>query len=156
MNLVPPGLEPTHTQSLTQQLNTLLSGFQVYYQNVRGLHWNIRGRQFFELHLKFEELYTDTQLKIDQIAERILSLGGRPAHTFSAYLEHNTLQIGSDISGAEAAVHLVVDNLKGLIGVERTALEWAVKAGDDGTADLLTQFLGEQEKTLWMFNAWLG
>jgi len=156
MNLVPPGLEPAHTVQLTQQLNTLLSGFQVYYQNLRGLHWNIRGRKFFELHLKFEELYTDAQLKIDQIAERILSLGGRPAHTFSAYLELNTLRVGTDISQDEDGVGLVVENLKGLIEGERKALEWAVKAGDDGTADLLTQFLGEQEKTLWMFNAWLG
>ncbi|HBI39575.1 MAG TPA: DNA starvation/stationary phase protection protein, partial [Tenacibaculum sp.] len=70
------GLDKNKTDQLTKELNNLLANFQVYYQNVRGLHWNIKGKNFFELHLKFEELYTDAQEKVDLIAERILTLQG--------------------------------------------------------------------------------
>ena len=68
------GLDRGKVQNLTTNLNELLANFQVYYQNLRGLHWNIKGKSFFELHVKFEELYTDSQEKIDMIAERILTL----------------------------------------------------------------------------------
>lgn len=64
-------------------LQHLLADFQVYYTNLRGLHWNIRGRGFFTLHEKFETLYNDTAEKIDEIAERILMLGGVPENRFS-------------------------------------------------------------------------
>lgn len=67
------GLDPKQTEKLTTDLNLLLANFQVYYQNLRGLHWNIKGKNFFELHVKFEELYTDAQEKVDMIAERILT-----------------------------------------------------------------------------------
>ena len=80
------GLPAKETEIVITELNILLSNFQIYYQNLRGLHWNIRGRRFFDLHLKFEELYNDSQLKIDLIAERILTLGGIPLHTFEDYL----------------------------------------------------------------------
>ena len=51
---------------MATKLNELLAGFQVYYQNLRGIHWNIKGKQFFELHLKFEELYTDANQRVDE------------------------------------------------------------------------------------------
>ena len=75
MKLNKLGLPEKETQILAAELNLLLANFQVYYQNLRGLHWNIRGKRFFDLHLKFEELYNDSQIKIDLIAERILTLG---------------------------------------------------------------------------------
>lgn len=83
------GLPKKETEILVVDLNKLISNFQIYYQNLRGLHWNIRGRRFFDLHLKFEELYNDSQLKIDLIAERILTLGGTPLHTFEDYISNN-------------------------------------------------------------------
>ena len=92
------GLPVKESEELVIELNGLLSNFQMYYQNLRGLHWNIRGKRFFDLHLKFEELYNDSQIKIDLIAERVLTLGGTPLHTFSDYIEHSKLQIGKNIS----------------------------------------------------------
>ncbi|MDZ4330580.1 MAG: hypothetical protein U0945_08345, partial [Flavobacterium sp.] len=59
------GLPVKESELIVGQLNVLLSNFQVYYQNLRGIHWNIRGKRFFDLHVKFEELYTDAQIKID-------------------------------------------------------------------------------------------
>jgi starvation-inducible DNA-binding protein len=68
MNTTILGLDKNKTDELANDLNVLLANFQVYYQNLRGLHWNIKGKNFFELHVKFEELYTDDQEKFDLIA----------------------------------------------------------------------------------------
>ena len=87
MNTTVLGLDKEKSIELVKELNVLLANFQVYYQNVRGLHWNIKGKSFFELHVKFEELYTDSQLKVDLIAERILTLQGTPLHTFDDYIK---------------------------------------------------------------------
>ena len=102
------GLDRDKNAELIVQLNNLLAHFQVYYQNLRGFHWNIQGRNFFELHAKFEELYTDAQLKVDEIAERVLTLGGRPLHSFEQYLAVSGIRPAVDVSdGAEAVRFLV-------------------------------------------------
>jgi len=81
------GLDVEKSKDLANMLNDLLANFSIYYMNVRGFHWNIKGEKFFELHLKFEEIYTDLQEKIDEIAERILTLGQTPVHAYSDYNE---------------------------------------------------------------------
>ena len=100
------GLPVKESELLVKELNVLLSNFQVYYQNLRGIHWNIRGKRFFDLHVKFEELYNDSQLKIDMIAERVLTLGGTPLHTFSDYLDNLTnLILGCGIYCTAQAIY---------------------------------------------------
>lgn len=136
-------------------MNILLANFQVLYQNLRGLHWNIRGKRFFDLHLKFEELYNDSQLKIDMIAERILTLGARPLHTFEDYIKNNKLFVGKDISNDEEAVSLIVSSLTQLLKIERVILKQADDAFDEGTNSMMSDFIKEQEKTIWMMKAWL-
>ena len=79
------GLDIAKSKSLADGLNILLADYMVFYQNTRGLHWNIKGEKFFELHLKFEELYNNFLLKVDEVAERILTLGATPLHTFDDY-----------------------------------------------------------------------
>ncbi len=150
------GLPIEETKNLINDLNILLANFQVYYQNLRGLHWNIRGRKFFELHLKFEELYNDSQLKIDLIAERVLTLGGTPLHTFSDYVEVNQLQVGKNINNDEVAVTLVVDSLAKLLQIERKILEDSGEINYEGTNSMMSDFITEQEKTIWMMKAWLN
>lgn len=150
------GLPIEETKTLINDLNKLLANFQVYYQNLRGLHWNIRGKRFFELHVKFEELYNDSQLKIDEIAERILTLGGTPLHTFSDYIEVNQLEIGKNINNDETAVNLVVNSLSGLLKIERKILEASGEISDEGTNSMMSDFITEQEKTIWMMKAWLN
>lgn len=150
------GLDKNKTDQLTKELNNLLANFQVYYQNVRGLHWNIKGKNFFELHLKFEELYTDAQEKVDLIAERILTLQGTPLHTFEDYQSQASVPIGKNISNDEEAVSLVVNSLTELLKIERVILDLSDEAEDEGTNSMMSDFISEQEKTLWMMNAWLG
>lgn len=150
------GLDREKVQGLTSSLNELLANFQVYYQNLRGLHWNIKGKSFFELHVKFEELYTDSQEKIDMIAERILTLEGRPLHTFQDYTDLSKVPVGKNISNDNESVNLVVTSLTKLIEIERDLLNQSDKADDEGTNAMMSDFVSEQEKTIWMLKAWLA
>jgi starvation-inducible DNA-binding protein len=149
------GLDSKLSEALATELNHLLANFQLYYQNARGLHWNIKGKHFFELHVKFEEIYNDAQLKIDLVAERILTLGFTPMHTFTDYLKSAAIKEGKNISDAKQAVTLIVDSLQTIIVLERKILNSAEKLNDEGTITMLTDFITQQEKEIWMYSAWL-
>lgn len=150
------GLDKEKVNGLKESLNELLANFQVYYQNLRGLHWNIKGKSFFELHMKFEELYTDSQEKIDMIAERILTLEGTPLHTFKDYIDLSDVPVGKDISNDRKSVELIVDSLIILIDIERKILNQSAEADDEGTNAMMSDFVSEQEKTVWMLKSWLA
>lgn len=156
MTLNSIGLETTKIQDIAKDLNQLLANFQIYYQNLRGIHWNIRGKRFFDLHTKFEELYTDANLKVDEIAERVLTLGATPLHTFEDYSKTAKVPVGKDISEDEKAVDLIVNSLTELLKIERQILETSDNANDEGTNSMMSDFITEQEKTVWMMKAWLG
>jgi len=148
------GLPVKETEVIAAELNILLSNFQVYYQNLRGIHWNIRGKRFFDLHVKFEELYNDAQLKVDMIAERVLTLGGTPLHTLEDYIANNRLEIGKNISKDTDAVHLIMTSISDLLKIERVILDETAKISDEGTNSMMSDFIKEQEKTMWMMKAW--
>ncbi len=150
------GLDRKQSEALAIELNSLLANYQLYYQNTRGLHWNIKGKHFFELHVKFEEIYTDAQEKVDLIAERILTLGFTPMHTFSDYLKHATIKEGKNIHDAKEAVQLIVSSLQTIIILERAILKTAAALHDEGTTTLLTDFITQQEKEIWMYSSWLN
>ncbi len=150
------GLNRSKVDYLVVNLNGLLANYQVYYQSLRGLHWNIKGKSFFELHMKFEEFYTDTQEKVDLIAERILTLEGTPLHTFSDYEKNAKVPVGKNISDDVKAVELVVQSLTELLKIERNLLNMSDDANDEGTNAMMSDFIAEQEKTIWMMKAWLS
>lgn len=150
------GLDREKVAGLKESLNELLANFQVYYQNLRGLHWNIKGKSFFELHVKFEELYTDSQEKIDMIAERILTLEGTPLHTFKDYIDLSKVPVGKDVSNDRESVELIVNSLIILIEIERRILIQSAEADDEGTNAMMSDFVSEQEKTVWMLKSWLA
>ncbi|EAY28804.1 Dps family protein [Microscilla marina] len=154
LNLI--GLDKEQAGKLANDLNQLLANFQIHYQNLRGFHWNIKGKNFFELHAKFEELYTDAQEKIDQIAERILTLGFTPLHVFSDYLERAQIAEGKNVLEDQEAVNMLIQSMQTLITIERQALEYAADLHDEGTVAMLSDFIATQEKTVWMFSAWLN
>ena len=149
------GLPVQESELIITELNTLLSNYQVYYQNLRGIHWNIRGKRFFDLHVKFEELYNDSQLKVDMVAERVLTLGGTPLHTFEDYIKNNKLTVGKNVSNDEKAIQLIVSSLSDLLKIERDILNKSAAMNDEGTNSMMSDFIVEQEKTLWMMQAWL-
>lgn len=149
------GLKEKETAQVVDKLNELLANYQVYYQNLRGFHWNIKGATFFELHAKFEELYDDAVEKIDEIAERILTVGGAPLHTFEDYLATSTVKPAKNLTDAETTVSTTLDNIAVLIKLERQAIPLAQAAEDEGTLTILTEYISEQEKLVWMLRAYM-
>ena len=156
MRLNSIGLDIKKTKELAEDLNNLLANYQTYYQNLRGIHWNIKGKRFFDLHVKFEELYTDANLKVDEVAERILTLGETPLHTFEDYIRNAKVPVGKNISQDESSVRLIVDSLSELLKIERGLLDKSDDAKDEGTNAMMSGFITEQEKTIWMMKAWLN
>jgi DNA-binding ferritin-like protein (oxidative damage protectant) len=150
------GLDTEKTQKLADALNELLSNYQIFYMNVRGYHWNIKGENFFELHAKFEELYDDLLLKIDEIAERVLTLGHRPAHAYSTYIEKSEVPERKDVSDGKEAVGNIVESFGKLIAKQRDLLNLAGEAQDEGTVALMSDYISQQEKTVWMYRSYLG
>ncbi|MCB0790804.1 MAG: DNA starvation/stationary phase protection protein [Flavobacteriales bacterium] len=140
--------------TLVEGLNGLLASYQVHYQNLRGCHWNITGPAFFELHVRFEELYTKAQNVIDELAERILTLEGRPLHTFSAYLKASNIKEQRDLTGPYETVRSVMEGMSKLIALQRGVLTLADGAGDEATATLIGDNVTVMEKDLWMLRAY--
>lgn len=150
------GLDTKKTEAIAKELNNLLANFQIYYQNLRGIHWNIKGKRFFDLHVKFEELYTDANIKVDEIAERILTLGATPLHTFDDYTKAAKVPVGKNISQDVDAIELIVSSLAELLKIERKILNDSAEANDEGSNAMMSDFIVEQEKTVWMMKSWLG
>ena len=148
------GLDDDASQTTAAELNGLLSNYQMFYMNLRGFHWNIKGKKFFELHLKFEELYNDALVKIDEIAERVLTLSSSPLHSFQKYLETSDIKSVENVTDGEIAVDHILESLKTLLKKERTILSTASEAHDEGTVALMSDYIVQQEKLVWMLSAY--
>ncbi|CAJ1919656.1 putative protein [Aeromonas dhakensis] len=152
----PIGLDTVQSQALAAELNKLLASYQILYMNIRGFHWNIRGNQFFELHLKFEEIYNDLLLKVDALAERILTLDGVPLHSFSDYLNVSAIAEQKGLHDGRACVESLLESFRELLVAQRRILGQAADAGDEGTASILSDYVQQQEKLVWMLRAYLA
>ena len=146
-------LNENKVNNVVSALHQLLADFQVHYTNLRGFHWNIKGHGFFVLHSKFEDLYNDAAEKVDELAERILMLGGTPENNFSQYLKVSHVKEVSGVTCGSDAVEHILETYNHLIAEERKVIDIADEAGDVVTADLLTGYLKEQEKMIWMLVA---
>lgn len=149
------GLDSQKAEELAAKLNILLADYQILYINARGFHWNISGEKFFELHVKFEEIYNDALIKIDEIAERILTLGHTPFHSFTDYVATATIKEVKHVSNGKEALSHILEGFQALIVLERELLILASEANDEGTNALMSDYIREQEKSIWMFAAFL-
>ena len=150
------GLNNQYASTLSGSLNELLANYQVFYMNTRGFHWNIKGEKFFELHLKFEELYNSLLLKVDEIAERILTLGHTPVHSFSEYLNVSQIKEARNISDGRLAVKSILESFETILILQRNILSAASVAADEGSLSMMSDYIREQEKLVWMYQAFLG
>lgn len=150
------GLDKSKSKLLAGKLNDLLSDYMIFYQNTRGLHWNIKGEKFFELHLKFEELYTNLLVKIDEVAERILTLDATPLHSFSDYLNTAKIKSVKNVSDGSKGVKSILEAFEILIVKQRELLTLSADAGDEGTNALMSDYIREQEKLVWMYSSYLN
>lgn len=150
------GLDQKKAGVLAETLNDLLANYSVFYQNMRGYHWNIKGNNFFELHLKFQELYNDQLIKIDDIAERILTLGFQPEHRYSVYNTKSEIKESKKVSDGEEAVKNILNSFSIIIAKQRVILNLSGETGDEGTNALMSDYIREQEKLVWMYSAYLA
>ncbi|MFQ3576594.1 MAG: Dps family protein [Cytophagales bacterium] len=150
------GIDEKLSNELANELNDLLVNLQLFYMNTRGFHWNIKGEKFFELHLKFEELYNDLQLKIDEVAERILTLGETPIHSYTEIIKKAAISEVTHVSNGKKAVESILESFKVLIFKERKILKLSAEADDEGTNALMSDYIRAQEKLVWMYAAYLS
>lgn len=141
---------------MVEQLNELVADFTVFYQKLRHYHWNIKGEQFFQLHLKFEEIYTQVGDQIDEIAERIVGLDGAPLHTLAHMLEHSSIEEDPGMPSGGEMVSRIVTDLASISGKLQVALQAAETAGDRTTVNLLDGIHDALQAHLWMLKAWQG
>lgn len=149
------GLKANYKNEMVAKLNAYLSSVQIMYMNVRGYHWNIVGKQFFALHEKFEEIYNSLNEMADEIAERVLMLDGKPLHSFTEYGKVSSVKERQNLSSAEDTIKALLSDTAILLEAERDILALASDNDDEGTAGLMSDYIGEQEKMIWMFNALL-
>ncbi|HNP17161.1 MAG TPA: Dps family protein [Fulvivirga sp.] len=149
------GLDVEKSKALAEKLNELLADYSIFYQNIRGYHWNIKGDKFFELHDKFQELYENLFIKIDEVAERIRTLGHTPNHKFSDYQKEAKIKESSEVSDGIKDVQDTLESLKIIIILQREILELSAETDDEGTNALMSDYIREQEKLVWMYSAYL-
>ena len=150
------GLDTGKSKELAILLNDLLANYSTFYQNVRGYHWNIKGDKFFELHLKFEELYNDLFVKIDEVAERILTLGYTPNHKFTDYISASHIPESNETANGDKAIGEILAAFKILLTKQRHILNLSGDIEDEGTNAQMSDYIREQEKLVWMYSAYLA
>lgn len=150
-------LSEKKVKPIVDMLNDYLANYHIHYQKLRGCHWNIKGQNFFTLHIKFEELYTNAQLTIDEIAERVLTLGKPPHSRFADYIKEFKIKEIDTIGMSDLTmVDAVLDDMAKLIEMERELLDATDEAGDDGSNDMVNRFMQFKEKTTWMLRSFAG
>lgn len=144
------------TNELNAVLNTQLANWSLLGVKLHNYHWFVKGPQFFTLHEKFEELYNTSAGYIDEIAERMLAIGGKPAATMAEYLKLATIEEATGENSAEQMVESLIADFQVIVNELKAGIESAGEQGDDPTADLLIGMMTDLEKQSWMLNAFLG
>ncbi|MFL6556793.1 MAG: Dps family protein [Bacillus sp. (in: firmicutes)] len=141
---------------LVSVLNKQIANWSVLYTKLHNYHWYVKGGQFFTLHVKFEEFYNQAGIHVDELAERLLAIGGRPAATMKEYLEISSIKEASSNESAEEMVESVINDFSIIIGELKEGMSYAEEKNDETTGDMLLAIHSELEKHVWMLTAFLG
>ncbi|MHA6482645.1 Dps family protein [Paenibacillus sp. strain BS8-2] len=144
------------TKTVQQHLNRQIANWSVLYIKLHNYHWYVKGSQFFTLHEKFQQFYEEAALHVDEIAERLLAVKGKPIASMSAYLEESTIKEATNNETAEQMVEQLIKDFSSIIDELKEGMEEAQKAGDETTADMLLAIHTTLEKHVWMLNAFIG
>jgi len=139
-----------------EKLNNVLSDLQVVYQNLRTMHWLVKGPDFYMLHKMYEEFYNETAEVVDEVAERILMVGGIPLHQFSDYLNNSSVQPIADVPKGKESIKVTVANFEHLLKAYRAIITEAANNNDEGTVALFSELIASTEKKLWILNTTLA
>lgn len=144
------------TEKLTEVLNTQIANWSLLFTKLHNYHWYVKGAQFFTLHLKFEELYTEAALHVDNLAERLLALGGSPVATLHEIIEKTTLKDAEGNENANEMVRTLVADFGIIVGELKEGMSIADREGDETTGDMLLAIHSSLEKHVWMLKSYLG
>lgn len=151
-----PNTSVTNTAKLQEVLNRQIAGWSVLYTKLHNFHWYVKGPNFFTLHAKFEELYNLATANMDEVAERLLTIGGRPVATIAEQLRLSPIEeVQGQLSAEEMVEHVVAD-LNAMLNVIRQGIHEAGEAEDNATEDMMIGFTAALDKEIWMLNAFLG
>lgn len=142
--------------ALNKELNKQVATWSVMYTKLHNYHWYVKGPAFFTLHAKFEELYNEATLHMDEIAERLLTLGGKPTATLKEHLELSVVKEATGKESTEQMVATIVKDFDTIMKSLKKGMDEAAKDEDDMTEDLLNAVYQSIEKHQWMLNAFLG
>ncbi|OMF40623.1 DNA starvation/stationary phase protection protein [Paenibacillus amylolyticus] len=142
--------------ALQEVLNRQIAGWSVLYTKLHNFHWYVQGPHFFTLHAKFEELYNLATANMDEVAERLLAIGGRPVATMGEQLRLSPIEEAQGQLSAERMVESVVADLHTMVEVIRQGIHEAGEAEDNATEDMLIGFTAALDKEVWMLTAFLG
>ncbi|PTN08509.1 Dps family protein [Mangrovibacterium marinum] len=143
-------------ETMVNELNQFLADMQIHYQNLRAFHWNVKGNMFFVLHAKFEEYYNEAAEVVDEVAERILMIGGKPLHSFSDYLSAASISEVKDVTDGITAVKHVIEQQQALLQQMNKIQANAADRGDEATNALFSDLISNTEKRLWMLRTFLA
>ncbi|MBR3206123.1 MAG: DNA starvation/stationary phase protection protein [Bacillus sp. (in: Bacteria)] len=144
------------SEKLLNVVNKQVADWTVLYVKLHNYHWYVKGKDFFTLHEKFEELYTETATYIDDLAERMLALNGQPVATMKECLEISSIQEAEGNESAEQMVKNLYDDFSNIAEELKRGMELAAEVGDETTGDMLLAFHQSIEKHNWMLKAYLG
>ena len=142
--------------NVINSLNEILADSIVLYQKLHHFHWRVQGRGFFQLHAKFEEMYNHFAGVSDEVAERILMIGGQPLASLKQVLEISSVQESSEVPAAGDMVIQLRGELDRFRGKIRSAVNLAEEAGDRGSVGLLDPIADALDKEIWMLDAFLA
>lgn len=146
----------TKASPITEILDKQVANFSVLYMKLHNYHWYVKGENFFTLHIKFEELYTEAALHLDVIAERMLSLRTTPTATLQEHLAAASIKEAKNEETAEQMVKQLVSDFTRICSELTEGIELAEEQKDQPTADLLIGIRSSLEKHSWMLDAYLG
>ncbi|AKP48219.1 MULTISPECIES: Dps family protein [Bacillus] len=144
------------SEKLLEIVNKQVANWTVLYTKLHNFHWYVKGSQFFVLHEKFEEFYNEASENIDELAERLLALGGQPIATLKESLEVASVKEAEGTETAEEMVQATVNDFSILIKELKEGMDLAAEVGDDTTGDMLLSIHQKLEKHVWMLNSFLG
>lgn len=149
------GINEGDRTAIAEGLSRLLADTYTLYLKTHNFHWNVTGPMFQTLHTMFETQYTELAVAVDDIAERIRSLGFPALGTYSDFVRLSSIPETTGVPKAEDMIRLLVEGNESVVRTARAAFPAAEQAGDESTADLLTERMRLHEKTAWMLRSLL-
>jgi starvation-inducible DNA-binding protein len=143
-------------EQLTPVINKQIANWSVLYMKLHNFHWYVKGTQFFTLHTKFEEFYNEAGLHVDELAERLLSIGGAPVATMKECLALASISEANGNEQAEQMVQSISNDFSIVISELKEGMSIAAELHDETTGDMLLAIHSTLEKHVWMLKAFLN